>query len=189
MTWQLASELVLAGVLVAGAVTEVRDGKVYNWLTYPAVVVGLLLGLAAGWAEGDVGEVVLNRLAGLGLGFGVLFLAFMMGGMGGGDVKLMAAVGAFLGWPGTLHAVFYSFLVAAVIGLVGAVRTGRLGQLLRRIGWAVRLMRLPGARLDEAAPEETLRVPFGLAVCIGTLWAVVELEAGATLWDVVFRAI
>lgn len=177
------SELVLAGVLVAAAFQDVRAGKVYNWLTYPAIVVGLGLGALVGGAEGYAWGGLTNHLAGFGFGFGVLFVAFVLGGMGGGDVKLMAAVGAFLGWPGALDALFYSFLVGAAIGLVAVVWKGRVRDMLRRLAVAVRLLPVPGVKMDEAVPSESLRVPFGLAVCIGTLWHVAEHELGTTLWS------
>jgi len=183
LIWDTVTEVVLAAALIVAAVCDLRRGKVYNWLTYPAVAVGLALGAAAGWAQGDAWDGFANHGAGLAFGFGVLFVAFMMGGMGGGDVKLMAAVGAMLGWPAILHATFYSFLVGAAAGLIAMVWQGRTRETLRRLGVAVRLLPLPTVTMDEAVPTSALRVPFGFAVCLGTLWWVIEYELGGTLWD------
>lgn len=182
MIWQWISLGVLAAVLILAAVSDLRRGKVYNWITYPAVLAGLVLAVAQGMATGDVRDVMAARVAGLGVGFGVLFMAYLLGGMGGGDVKLMAAVGALVGWPGILHALVYSFLVAAAIGLIRMVWRGQTRVVLRRLWLALRILPLPGAGLAAAVPTETFRVPFGFAVCIGTFWYLVENKLGESLW-------
>ena len=174
---------ILAVVLVTAAVCDLRWGRVYNWLTYPAILIGLAFGLAEGAAGGRPWDGLTDHLLGFGFAFGLLFVAYLLGGMGGGDVKLMAAVGAFLGWPATLHAVFYSFLVGAAIGLILMIWRGRTRLLVRRLWMALCILPLPAANLDIAAPEGTIRVPFGLAVCLGTLWYEAEQIMGKSFWD------
>ena len=185
--WERVAQVVLAGVVIVAAVSDLKKGKVYNWLTYPAVAAGLAFGALEGWAHGHAWDGFANHLAGFGLGFGVLFVAYIMGGMGGGDVKLMAAVGAFVGWPGAVDTVFYSFLVAVVVGLALVVWRGQTRTLLGRLAVAVRLLPIPGVKTDEAIPETTAGVPFGFAVCLGTLWHVAEHEVGTTLWEAAAR--
>jgi prepilin peptidase CpaA len=186
--WQWVAWTMLAGVLIAAAVFDLRRGIVYNWLTYPAILAGLGLGALQGVLENPGtwnSEPLLNHAEGMGFAGGVLFVAYLLGGMGGGDVKLMAAVGAFLGWPGALHGVFYSFLVGAAMGLIIVVWKGQTRVALRRLWTAVRILPLPTATMEEAVPTSTLRVPFGFAVCVGTLWYMAEEIAGTPLYDVV----
>jgi prepilin peptidase CpaA len=183
--WDYVSMGVLAGVLIAAAISDLRQGKVFNWLTYPAILVGLALGAAQGAATGQMREVVVSHVLGFGFGFGVLFIAYLLGGMGGGDVKLMAAVGALVGWPKALDAVFYSFLAAAAIGVIVMIWRGEVRTVLRRLWLAVRILPLPTARMEEAVPTSTRLVPFGFAACLGTLWFLVEDRTGVSLWDVV----
>jgi prepilin peptidase CpaA len=181
MKW--ASQGLLAAVLVAASFTELKVGKIYNWLTYPAIAAGLAFGVVDVPVGGSAWDGVVNHALGFGLGFGVLFLAYLLRGMGGGDVKLMGAVGAFLGWPAALYATFYSFLVGAALGLVLMVWRGQTRSVLRRLGVAIRLLPVPGVRPDEAIPPGSLQVPFGLAACIGSVWWMVERAFGRSLWD------
>jgi len=185
--WEWVSVIVLVAVLVVAAASDLTRGKVFNWLTYPAIVVGLALGAAQGAADedADVWEGLLDHVLGFGFGFGILFIPYLLGGMGGGDVKLMGVVGAFLGWEGqgALHAAVYAFLVAAAIGVILMIWRGQTREVLRRLWLAIRILPLPKAGLKDAVPADTLRVPFGFAVCVGTLWFLVEELIGGSLWD------
>ena len=185
MIWEWIGEIVLAVVLIAAAVSDLRTGRVRNVLTYSAILAGLVFGGIQGWWTGETREGLVNHMAGFSFGFVVLFVPFLLGGMGGGDVKLMGAVGAFLGWPGIVYAMFYSFLVGVAVGLIMMVWRGRTLTVVRRLGVAVRLLPIPSVTMDEALPTASLRVPFAFAVCVGTLWWVAEKEAGGSLWGLV----
>ena len=166
--WHFA---LLAAVLVAAALTDLRTGKVPNWITYPAAAAGLighaLVGgwIGAGGAEGlRIG--LLHALMGLGVGFLPLFLAFLAGGIGGGDAKLMGAVGALTGWEFTLAAMFYGFLVAFLMALVTMVRRRILRSTLRRVWRFLYLLPTPSRSTDPSTPDSP-RVPFAVALCVG----------------------
>jgi prepilin peptidase CpaA len=104
--------VVLVGVLIA-SVTDVWKFKIHNALTLPLLATGLIYhGAVGGWA--GLGNSVLGML----FGFGCLVVFFVMGGMGAGDVKLMAAVGAWLGMPLTLSVFIASSLAAGAYAVV-----------------------------------------------------------------------
>jgi prepilin peptidase CpaA len=103
--------VVLAFVGVT-AVTDVWKFKIYNALTLPLLCMGLIYhGLAGGAAE------FTGSFLGALFGFAVLLTFYAMGGMGGGDVKLMAAVGAWLGMPQTFYVFIASSLAAGCYAL------------------------------------------------------------------------
>jgi prepilin peptidase CpaA len=104
--------VVLVASFVA-AVTDVMKFKVHNILTLPLLVCGLVYHGAAGGPAGLVGSVL-----GLLLGGGALLVFYLMGGMGAGDVKLMAAVGAWLGVVLTFYVFVASALAAGIYALV-----------------------------------------------------------------------
>lgn len=83
------------------AVTDVWRFKVYNILTFPLLVSGLLYHLFTGGMSG-----LGNSTAGLLFGFGTLLMPYVMGAVGAGDVKFFAAIGAWLGYLPMLPILF-----------------------------------------------------------------------------------
>ena len=111
--------VVLTAALVA-AVTDVWKFKVYNALTLPLLVAGLLY-------HGFRLEIA-DSLLGILFGFAALVPLYIIGGMGAGDVKLMAAIGAWLGMPLTFYVFIASSLAAGVYAIVLMVATGKMGE-------------------------------------------------------------
>ena len=100
-------------LLAWAAVTDCASRRIPNWLSYTLILGGLSHSLLHGSAVG-VGGSLLGML----VGFGLTFVFFAVGAMGGGDVKLLTGVGAWLGPVGVLAV----FTVEALVGMVQAVR-------------------------------------------------------------------
>ena len=150
-------------LLIVAAYTDLNDKKVYNWTTIPAIFLGLAFhALLGGWSGG------LNSLCGFGVGFGVLLVLYLMGGMGGGDVKLMGAVGALGGYPFVLWALFYTALTGGLMAALVLIWRGSLWEGLKRS--ARLLLTLSGSRQDDEDPgdRERREIPYALAIVIGT---------------------
>lgn len=100
--------------LGCGAVWEdLRRRHISNWLTGGGAAAGLLLGLATGGWRG-----LAAALAGAAVGFVVFLLFYLVGGMGGGDVKLMAAFGALMGPGGAVVAAVLGAIAGALVAAV-----------------------------------------------------------------------
>jgi prepilin peptidase CpaA len=156
-------------------VTDLRDGKIYNWLTYPAIATGLIGHALFGgvWGTGsDVG--LLDAVAGLALGLLPLAVVSLWGGLGGGDARLMGAIGALGGWRFAYSTLVFGLLAAGVMALAIMARRRMLGQTFRRLGGAMK-MALTGRRPADVATAESPTLPFGLALCIGAGAALVEV--------------
>ena len=161
-------------LLVAIAVyTDVRWGKIFNALTAPGMVLGLTLNSIR---DGPTG--LLFSLAGIGLGLGLFMLSCMFGRiLGGGDIKLLIAVGAFQGASFLVWAVFCAAIIGGLLAIVLALRHGILLEKLKtlftscylRLAWRVPM----DIQDDEAAGP---RLPYAIAISFGTLAAMLALH-------------
>jgi prepilin peptidase CpaA len=158
----------VSAVLAIAAVIDGRELRVPNRLTYSFA----LTGLAASLIPGGLGPW--SSLAGLALGLVLLLPLYAVGGMGAGDVKLLAGVGAWIGPVLVLHAFVATAVVGAVMALAMMVASGRLSIHLSRMGriageWAT--IRDPAALAAIAAerkPTMTL-LPYGIPMAVGTI--------------------
>jgi len=156
-------------ILIAAAVIDGWKLKVPNWITFPMVLGGWAFSTYMfGW-EGLVASLI-GTVAGLAL----LLPAYAIGGMGAGDVKLLAGVGAWVwGWV-----TFYAFCFSAVIG--GLIALGMViyrKRFLRHAGqfWAILteiwIVRDPNQLSALAAERKStmMLLPYGIPIALGTI--------------------
>lgn len=161
MTWQW----VLVAVLAIAVYTDWRWRRIYNWLTLPALLIGLVLSLIFAGTQG-----LLMSLAGAGTAFVVFLLLFVFGGMGGGDLKLMTAIGAWLGFPLILIDMAYVAIAGGVLGILFAMQAGVMKQVLSNIYHFFAVALMPGVKPTEVLTESAApKFPYGLAIAAGTL--------------------
>ena len=147
--------------------TDLRTGRVYNKVTYPAMLVGFAINAWLDRASGLTSSAEGFLLAAVLMGGLAL-----IGGMGGGDAKLLAGIGAIKGYPFITDVFFYAFLAGGAMALIIAIWQGRLWATLRRVGSMLRTIllfrSLPRAEWDSV---KSYKIPFGVAICLGALWA------------------
>jgi prepilin peptidase CpaA len=154
-------------VLAVATVTDLRSRRIPNWLVLPFLVAGIVVSAVNhGWH--GVGQ----SLMGLALG-GLLFgLLCWMGGMGMGDVKLLAAIGAWIGPGQLITALVLTGIAGGVMALCWAVGGGFVGELFTGTGELLFGIRKRGLRPH---PELVLnnpltrKMPYAPAIAIGTL--------------------
>lgn len=108
-------------ILITAAFSDLQTGLIPDLLTYPGLLLGLIL---APFSVGLQSSVIGGLLFG---GFYLIIAVASKGGMGGGDVKLAALIGAFTGWQGAI----LSFVVASLLGGIAALfllLAGRAGR-------------------------------------------------------------
>jgi prepilin peptidase CpaA len=153
-----ARDAVLIAVVTYAVVTDLRTRRISNRLTYSAAVIGLAINtLAAGWSGLAVSSL------GLAVGFGLLLLPFLFGAMGGGDVKLLAAIGAIKGPYFVVVAMIYA-------GLAGGVLAA--GYLARQVGFRPSFLYLTGGWLKKPSGPPRLGIPYAPAIAAGALIAI-----------------
>ena len=160
-------------ILIVAAYIDGKELRVPNWLTFPMVITGLIYStLVGGWGDFDGGFV--GGLMGMLVGLVCLLPLYAVGGMGAGDVKLMAGVGAWLG----IKTTFYAFCVSTFVGAAMAI-----GMVLYRksfqqhyANFLVILTEWMTVRnpkeLSKMAAERKphmLLLPYGIPICIGSI--------------------
>ncbi len=167
----MIAELTALLVGAAACVTDLRSARIPNVLTFGAIASAVVYHLVA--PQGSGAAFV---LAGLAAGLLVFFPFFALGALGAGDVKLMAALGAWLGWQPTVQVALYGAIAGGVLAIVVSMWHGYLRKALRNIGtlfghWAlVGIKPLPELTLDAG---RGLRLPYALPIMVGlvvTLW-------------------
>lgn len=158
----------LALVVIAGY-TDLRTRRIPNALTLGGFVLALVLRALPG------GEPLLPGVLGGLAAFALAVPLVLMGGLGGGDAKLLAAVGAFVGLPDLPVALLGTALAGGAMALVAVLRQGAFVETLhhcwRLVAW------LPYAGRGVEAPPRTLNtpgaiaIPYGLAIGAGALAA------------------
>jgi len=158
---------VLAVVVAASgtaAVIDLRTGRIPNPLT--AVVAAGGIGLAA---FGLTGHSMAGALVGALLGFALMLPGHVFGGTGAGDVKLLAALGTWLGPGGVLMAFLYSAIAGGVLAVAHAMKRRRLGTTLSRTARLVAARE--GAKHEIDGSAAASRFAFGPAIAVGAVLA------------------
>lgn len=162
-------------VLVVAAVIDGWKLKVPNWITFPLILSGWAFSVASyAWWGLPWWEGLGWSLLGTAVGLGLLLPAYAIGGMGAGDVKLLAGVGA---WMHVQHTIF-AFCATAVVGAILAVamvlvRKGwkRHSQQFRMILGEIMTIRDPNQLAAIAAERKSsmLLLPYGIPIAIGSI--------------------
>lgn len=159
--------LCASAIAMAGAVHDFRSRRIPNKLTLTGLATGIAVsGVANGW------QGLESSIWGALLGGGIFFLFFVVGGMGGGDVKLMAAVGAWAGVKQVTPILLAAALAGGVLAVVYMIADGTVGRTLRNTMTLVQHHLTLGFRSHPQINVQnsgTTRVPFGIAIAAGTL--------------------
>ena len=145
---------------------DLRFRRIPNWLTFPVMVAGIAYHTCVGGIPG-----LALSIGGLLFGFCLFFVFYTLGGMGAGDVKLMAAIGSLLGPKDVLFAALYTAIAGGVYAILLLLPKNSNREALARysygekpcIDWTFYNYIPKGER------EKTTPLCYGIAIAIGTL--------------------
>jgi prepilin peptidase CpaA len=155
-------------VLVVATYTDLRSRRIPNWLVLPFLLAGIGVSLGPkSWHGIGIGQ----SLAGMGLGLLLFGVLAWMGGMGMGDVKLCAAIGAWVGPKQLFLALVMTGIAGGIMAVGWAAIGGFLGELFTGtsdflFGWRKRGMR-GDPELNLSNPKAR-KMPYAPAIAIGT---------------------
>ncbi|MGB9606394.1 MAG: A24 family peptidase, partial [Bryobacteraceae bacterium] len=165
----LVLKLLLAALVIAAGAYDVLWRRIPNWLVLPAFLLGLGLNALLG---ADYAPGLKQAAIGVGIAFLVYFPLYLLGGMGAGDVKLMAAIAAITGWKNWLIIFVFSGILGGVIALAVVLTKGRLKQTFWNLGyilWELAHLRSPRRASEEfdIRGAKAVTMPHGAVVALG----------------------
>jgi len=162
---------IAAAIATVACVTDLRDRRIPNVLTFGAALVALVVHAFVGGASG-----IVTSGAGWLVGVALFFPFFALGGLGAGDVKLLGAIGAWLGPYPVLYVALYSSLAGGLFALIVALEAGYLREAFRNLGYLAMFWKAHGLRRVEGfdlASSKSPRLAYAIPVLAGvlvTLW-------------------
>jgi|HubBroStandDraft_5_1064220.scaffolds.fasta_scaffold432143_1 prepilin peptidase CpaA len=160
----------LIALILAACVYDVRYRRIPNWLTASGVFAGIAMNsfIYRGWPGFRL------SLAGLAVGFTAYFILYSLRAMGGGDVKLMAAIGALVGVRDWFGIFLITAIVGGVAGLAMVAARGRLKKTFWNVGFILSEMKhgrpayVGREELDVRNPK-SVGLPHGAMIALGTI--------------------
>ncbi|MEM8835983.1 MAG: A24 family peptidase [Planctomycetota bacterium] len=174
--------LIFLTYLIAGygAWTDAAARIIPNRLNYPALLIGLSLNLTFEPLVALVPQLTpiaewlgvtspWNCFQGFALCVGIGIFGFMSRGLGGGDVKMLAALGALLGFSYTWPILANTLFIAAVFGVCNLLMHGKLAARLQIMATATLVALVTKRKLHSIYPFAKTEMPFGLSIFIAML--------------------
>ena len=160
------TNLAIVLILIISVITDLRNRKILNILTLPAILIALIYhsftsGLSGFYFSGQ----------GFLVGLGLLLIPFVMGGIGAGDVKLLAAIGA---WKGTYLLFIQVYMVRSLVGLLLYYFTEKkqLVFTLKQMLFSIRFLKsTKGSLLVEDEMQKSISIPYAIPIAVGALLA------------------
>jgi prepilin peptidase CpaA len=165
---QISDPVSLAVVATAAglaAAIDLRTGRIPNPLTAGVALAGVAVA-----ALGMSGQSMAGALTGAALGFVLMLPGHLLGGTGAGDVKLLAALGTWLGPAGTVMAFLYSAIAGGALAVGHAINRSRLSDTLNRTARLLSASRDAKHEIERSAAAS--RFAYGPAIAVGAVVAV-----------------
>ncbi len=175
-------EFVLVLAVLVATVTDLRTRRIPNWLTVSTLLMGFVLNALVAYPAPLEGVWLATK--GFALAFAINLVMYMLHMTGAGDVKLLAAIGAMVGFSDFLGIFMLTALLGGVLALILMLVKGRVRQTLFNLGFMVgelmkwRAPHLTREQLDVGS-SKALRLPGAVRICLG----VVAFLVMARVWS------
>lgn len=163
-------------IMALATVTDVRANRIPNALVVTGFVLALVLRVVVGWGA------LVDGLLGAGLALLLTVPLFALGAIGGGDSKLFAVVGAFMGPQGFVMALLASAVVGGLLGVAAALKRGVILPVLlacKDLFVNAATLGRHGSRMRLTSPG-AITIPYGAAIAVGSVatWFLVSSGFG-----------
>jgi prepilin peptidase CpaA len=157
--------IVLITALLISLITDIKNRKILNVVTLPAILIGFIYYTTVQGLEG-----LLFSGKGFLLGLSLLLIPYLLGGIGAGDVKLMAAIGALMGTSFVLYSFVYIALIGGLISIVLIMKKNGIKTAIKSFFFQIIYLRGNlGPILFSKDKSTSISFPYGVAIVFGTL--------------------
>lgn len=161
------AEVIALGLAVVACGWDLRTRRIPQLLTLGGALAGLAVHLVSGGWNAGVASA-----AGWAVGIAIFFVPFALGGLGAGDVKLLGAIGAWLGPMNAIWVGLYAGAAGGVLAIFVALTSGYLVQAVGNVGMMLAYWRLNGVKpLPEITLEHSRgpRLAYAVPILAGTM--------------------
>jgi len=155
----------LSGIAI---VTDLWRGRIYNWLTLPAILLGLIFNF---FTDGLSGFGV--ALASVAFAFVIYGWMFWLGVMGGGDVKLLMALGAWCGFNFVFDVALLGIVLGGAMAIGILIYNGKIVDFFKRMHHFLLTVFIKELEFEAPKINHKLTMPFGLAIAAAAIWVVI----------------
>lgn len=166
-------DIILIVVMVICFITDVREQKIYNKIVIPSILIVLIIN---SWVYGFDGF----KLSSLGFltGMAILLIPYLLGGMGAGDVKLLAFVGAAKGVTFAINSAIYMALIGGLISLIVLIFNKQAISFFKSvIFWIISRIYNVRRKIEFSNSGKSSKFPYGTAIVAGAMICLFFKEA------------
>ncbi len=156
-------------VLCTAMIYDIRFSRIPNWITFPAMTAGITYHVCIAGTSG-----LITGVFGLLIGFSIFFIFYMLGGMGAGDIKLMAALGALLGPRDILFAAGFTAVAGGIYAVILLFSRNNRKALVRYGTTAKTFFHTGHLTLSGSSNEQGTPLKYGIAIAVGGLTVLVQ---------------
>jgi len=161
--------MLLKGVLVIvvaiAAYYDLRWRRIPNWLVISGLGAAIILQTASGGIP-----ALLDALKGFGLGMALLFIPFLLRGMGAGDVKLLGVVGALQGWVFVVNTFLWMAVWGGIMALIALLASGKIQVVVLRLAASYYPpLQVKLAVMQSRVSTGKTTIPYGVAIGLGAI--------------------
>ncbi|MCY6371177.1 A24 family peptidase [Clostridium ganghwense] len=166
-------DLILVFVLITCFITDLKYQKIYNKVIFPSLIVSLLLHFIF---YGYIG--LKSSLLGFVVGFGILLIPYFSGGIGAGDVKLLALIGAIKGSTFVFNTALYMAVIGGIMALVVILYHKDSLKFFKELFlWIISLLHGIKYKLELPTSPLLKKYPYGLAIVGGAVICLISKGA------------
>jgi prepilin peptidase CpaA len=150
--------------LLAVGLCDLSCGKIPNYLTFPVIISGIILNAVFGGVHGFI-----FGISGFTAGFLILLPFYILGGIGGGDIKFLAGIGAIKGYMFIFQSIVYFSAIALLMAIIVLLKQKALLVNIKKAFSFIRSFIVPSLSPEYPDKINSFNIPYGTSIALGAM--------------------